>query len=114
MGKCVVIAGDYEGCEVIVTGNKFHLMRGMKRTEFDKSMVNKYELVDDLSKSSLWSAVVRGGVGGIFFGPLGAVAGAATAKKQTEYLFSVEYTAGGKSLMSLDADTYRKLLRLLY
>lgn len=114
MAKNTVIAGDYINQDVVVVGKKFYFMQGLKKVAFEKADVFKHELVSNVSENPFWSTVARGCVGQMVFGPVGAIVGMASAPKGTEYLLSIEFNSGEKSLLSLDNKTYKSLIALIF
>lgn len=114
MTKNIVIAGDYINQDVVVTGKKFYFMQGLKKVAFEKADVSKHELISNVSENPFWSAVARGCVGQIVLGPVGAIVGLATTPKETEYMLSIEFNSGEKSLLSLDSKTYKSIIALIF
>ena len=55
------------------------------------------------------SGVARGAVGAALFGGIGAITGANSAKKNSDYTVSIIFKDG-----SLDADNYKALVRIMY
>lgn len=114
-----VLAGDYSGLisfkgdkkGLLITENKFF---GAKKTFINKSTVDHYELVMQEGNSSMGSGVARGAVGAALFGGIGAIAGANSAKKNSDYTVSIIFKDGTKALCSLDADNYKALVRIMY
>ena len=80
----------------------------------DSSPVDHYELVMQEGNSSMGSGVARGAVGAALFGGIGAIAGANSAKKNSDYTVSIIFKDGTKALCSLDADNYKALVRIMY
>ena len=111
-----VLAGDYSGLisfkgdkkGFLITENKFF---GAKKTFINKTTVDHYELEGN---SSMGSGVARGAVGAALFGGIGAIAGANSAKKNSDYTVSIIFKDGTKALCSLDADNYKALVRIMY
>ena len=114
-----VLAGDYSGLisfkgdnkVLLITENKFF---GAKKTFINKTTVDHYELGMQEGNSSMGSGVARGAVGAALFGGIGAIAGANSAKKHSDYTVSLIFKAGPKALCSLDADNYKALVRIMY
>ena len=80
----------------------------------NKTTVDHYELVMQEGNSSMGSGVARGAVGAALFGGIGAIAGANSAKKNSDYTVSIIFKDGTKALCSLDADNYKALVRIMY
>ena len=114
-----VLAGDYSGLisfkgdkkGLLITENKFF---GAKKTFINKTTVDHYELVMQEGNSSMGSGVARGAVGAALFGGIGAIAGANSAKKNSDYTVSIIFKDGTKALCSLDADNSKALVRIMY
>lgn len=114
-----VLAGDYTGLitykgdkkGLLITENKFF---HPKKTFINKSTVDQYELVMQEGNASMGSGVARGAVGAALFGGIGAIAGANSAKKNSDYTVSIVFKDGTKALCSLDGDHYKALVRILY
>lgn len=64
--------------------------------------------------SSMGSGVARGAVGAALFGGIGAITGANSAKKNSDYTVSIIFEDGTKALCSLDTDNYKALVRIMY
>ncbi len=113
--KIKVIAGDYKNWDVLYTHDKMYFMHRMKKVLIDKSSVDKWELIDDIEKNSLWSHAIGAGIGGLMFGTVGAVVGAVmSGNKSNTYLVSIEFLSGKKSLLQLDDDGYKNLIKCLF
>ena len=63
--------------------------------------------------SSMGSGVAPA-VGAALFGGIGAIAGANSAKKNSDYTVSIIFKDGTKALCFLDADNYKALVRIMY
>lgn len=117
--KNMVIAGDYSGFitfkgdkkGLLITENKFF---GAKKTFISKTTVDHYELVMQEGSSSMGSGVARGAVGAALFGGVGAIAGANSAKKNSDYTVSIVFKDGTKALCELDNAMYKSLVTVLY
>ena len=115
MSKNIVVAGDYRGYSVIKGyGKSFYLMKKLSKVKFDKSNVNSYELINSLNNTSTWSTFVKGYVGHAVFGIPGLAAGVISSLKNVEYLFSIDFSDGKKSLLSIDQDMYKYLMKVVF
>jgi hypothetical protein len=114
--KNIVIAGEYKDYEVMFNFGKLYFLFGMKTQEIPKTNVAKWEVVDNVQTDSYWGKVVGAGVGGLLLGPLGAILGATAVNKNVvnNYLISLEYNSGKKSLLQLDAQGYKNLIKTLF
>ena len=112
--KNQVIAGNYKDWDIIIS-DKIYFMRGLKKVVVDKMTVAKYEVIDDIDNNSFWKPLVAGGIGGMLFGGLGMVVGAAAGlKKQQNFLISIEFLNGEKSLLEVDAKGYKEIIRAMF
>lgn len=118
--KNAVISGDIAGLISYKNKKKGLEIRDPKFLKKDvihyvnKDTVASYEVVDEESRTSFGSGVVRGVVGGALLGGVGAIAGAASAKKKSEYLVSIVFKDGKRALCSIDDFYYKTLIELLY
>ena len=110
-----VIAGDYCGCSVIRGyGKSFYLMKHLAKNQFEKKDVFSYELVNNINNTSIWSTFIKGYIGHAVFGIPGLAAGVVSSMKNIEYLFAIDFSDGKKSLLSIDQQTYKYLLKVLF
>ncbi len=115
MKKNIVIAGDYCGCSVIKGyGKSFYLMKNLSKLKFDKIVVASCALINNINKASGWSTFIAGYFGHAVFGIPGLAAGVVSSLKNVEYLLSVDFYNGKQSLFSVDEDTYRYLIKILF
>lgn len=91
-----IISGTYNGFNLAGTGGKIWIYNNEKEVQINRESIEKYEVIDSKSvtitnttgktkgksRTSTGSMAVRGVVGGVMFGPVGAVVGAGTAKKK--------------------------------
>ena len=87
MAKGRVIAGDYEGYDVITYDDKCCFMRRLHRIDVDKSVVTKFDVVDNIKKGFL---------------------------KKDKHLISIEFYNGKRSLIEVEDKEYKCVLRALY
>ena len=115
MMKNQVVAGDYKNWDVCFYFGKMYFMLRLKKIQITKKMVLSWDVIDDIEKNALWKPVLGAGIGGIIFGPVGAMAGAAVSgSSETSYLVSLEFISGKKSLLQLDVQGYNNLIKYLY
>lgn len=113
--KNEVIAGDYAGRKVRCTRNRIIFDRAFDTPiEVDDTTVSRYEVIDQESTKDLTSAFGRGLVGNALFGPVGMMAGVISAKNSTSIIVSIEFKNGDKSLIEIDRNIYKVLLKILY
>lgn len=82
--------------------------------DLTKENVSSYEVVDETTRKSTGSAIGRGLVGSLLLGPVGLVAGAATAKSKGTHTVAIEFKSGERSLLEVDDKIYKALVRCLF
>ncbi len=109
--KNKVIAGDYEGKQVLSGfGNLFISLSFKETVDLNKTTIKEYEILDEETRKSATSAVGRAFVGGVILGPVGWLA-ALSAKKKGIHTIAVEFKDGKRSLIEVDEkimSTFRK------
>ncbi len=115
----MVVAGDYEDKYVKFKNKKQGLYIvgnfGMgKKVFINKETVDYYEVVGEEQYRSFGSGLARGIAGGLAFGGVGAIAGAASAKNKGSHMVSVVFKDGLKALCELDDDMFKNLVTVLY
>lgn len=115
-----ILAGDYTGiiefklkenCMCITYGKKIF---NPERKFINKSTVESYEIIEEDGKVSFSSGVIRGVAGAALLGGVGAIAGAASAKKKKKYKVSIVFNDGTRCLCELDKSSFDVLERSLY
>ena len=114
-----VIGGDYKngvlefgfGGKVSITYWKGFLKTGT--VIINRETVANYQIIDKNSTKSFSSGLARGAVGGALFGPVGAIAGANSAKSKDTYLVEVQFKDGCRSLLELDKNGFYLLTNAL-
>ena len=114
--KNIVVAGEYKDHQIAFNFGKLYFLQGMKTQEIAKTSVSSWQVVDNLQTDSYWGKVIGAGVGGLMLGPIGAFLGASAVSKGVvnSYLISIEYYSGKKSLLQLDAQGYKNLVKFLF
>ena len=122
--KNTVIAGDYEGCPIMLNGQKVPAIKTgfMKLFPMDSSTVAQYEVVTDEHRKSLSSGALRGAAGGLVgafvAGPVLGVpallAGGLSAKNKGRYQIVVEFQSGERSLIDVDDKIYKGLIKACF
>lgn len=116
----IVIAGDYEGKQIIKSGKFLSIL--VKNGSFlsapttiilDKNNVESYEVIDENSRKSATSAVGRGAVGAFLLGPVGMLAGL-SAKSKGTYTFQINFMDEKKSLICIDDKNKAILIKSLF
>lgn len=79
--------------------------------DFRKPYVVSYEVIDESNKEkySVW----KGALGVALFGGLGVIAGL-RGKKSKEYMVAITWKDGEKSLIYIDEDHYKTLVKSLF
>lgn len=112
--KNKVVAGDYEGWDVVCSFGKFYFMKRLDRRPLDRVNVSRYEVVDARTGSGFWGSAIRGLAANAVFGGVGAYAAMSSSASKRAILVSVEFFNGERSLIEIDEPTYSKMLKALY
>lgn len=114
----IVLAGDYKGNIDYANPKKGLYIYGAfglgKKTFINKETVEKIEVLNEESNTSMSSGIARGIAGAVLFGGVGAIAGAASAKKKCTYRISITFKNGTKCLCELDDKMYKNLETVMY
>lgn len=105
-----VLSGDYANKLIVDTGHLRIDVSFLKSIYLNKETVKFYEVVNQESAKSAKSGAVRGVVGSALLGPVGMLAGVASAKSNNTYLVAVEMRDGKKFLAQLDSAAYKVLV----
>lgn len=114
VAKNRVIAGDYEGWDVIAKGGKLSFMHRLTKLSLSNATVSQYEVLTNQSANSFWGTFLRGYVGNALLGPAGLMASTVGAVGKQILLVSIEFTNGKRSLLEIDGKTYQNLIKALY
>ena len=111
----VAIAGDHTGNIEFKNMKKGFIIR-VKRNKvyINKETVESFEIIGEEEHKSFGSGVARGIAGAVLFGGIGAIAGAASAKKKGIHTVSIVFKDGTKSLCEFDDFFFKTLLKVLY
>lgn len=113
--KNKVIAGDYEGKQVLCSFGNISISIGIiKSLEVNKKTVESYELITDEHRKSAASGVARGLVGGALLGPVGLLAGGISAKNKGIYQVAIQFKDGKRSLLEVDDKIYKALIKSVF
>jgi len=110
----MVIAGDYNGAGIAVGFNSITICKGFKRIKLTKDMVESYEVVTEEHRKSATSGITRGLIGGALLGGVGAIAGAMSARTKGTYQVAIQFKDGKRSLLQLDDNAYKTLVKILF
>lgn len=111
--KNTVLAGDYKEKAVKASLGRVYIDTLLGK-DINKKTVDSYELVGQDAQKSMGSGIVRGAVGGVLFGGIGAIAGASSGKSKVTYTVSIVFKDGKKALCELDDEMYKKVVKALY
>lgn len=114
--KNKVLAGDYEGCNVVTALGSVSLMKseGFKTVvniPIDSEHVEDYQVITDDVRKSAVSGAARGLVGGFLLGPAGLIAGGLSAKKKGVYNIAIQFKDGTKALVEVDDKAYKAIMK---
>ena len=110
--KNKVVAGDYTGASVGSALSSAYISKGVFGTiDLDSKSVRSYELVAGEQNKSFSSGVARGVIGGAVLGPIGLIAGAATAKSKGIYHIAINFKNGKRSLLEVDDKIYKAIVK---
>ncbi len=87
----------------------------MRTTVSSADIIERTVIIDSDAQKSLGSGIVRGTLGAMFLGPVGLVAGAASAKEKKTTTFLVLYGDGHRETVTTKTGSreYKKLLEYL-
>jgi len=109
-----IVAGDFNQWTVIAFG----LFKGATIGTFKKinltKELNKIEIITDENKKSIISATGWGILGGITFGPLGALTGLVFGGRQKEHHVACYLNDGRKFLAIVDSEALLRLKALCF
>lgn len=107
----MVLSGAYKNYAVTSSFTGKLKLKGVRnKVLLDRSTVQSCELINDDSKKSFGSGLVRGTIGGAIFGLPGALAGASSCKTKNEYIVRVKFYDGKQSTIVLDKNYYKLFL----
>ena len=106
-----VLEGKYKDRRIFISSDKRNLETSGIGWNFTKSHVASYTVIDETNKDqySFW----KGALGVALLGDLGAVAGIG-GKNKKEYLISIEWKDGEKSLILIDDEYYRIFVQSMF
>ena len=82
--------------------------------EVNGNSVRSYTLVADDHRKSATSGIIRGLIGGYFFGSAGMLGGIFSAKNKGIYIVAIEFRDGRRSLIEVDDKRYKALIRRVF
>ncbi|WP_042472788.1 hypothetical protein [Bacillus ndiopicus] len=120
MAQNKVIAGDYEGKNIMISQKGFFSKQGVflftgftEKFPLNKETLTSYELITEEHRKSAVSGVSRGLVGGVLLGPVGLLAGL-SAKNKGTHTIAVEFKDGKKSLIEVDEKIYKMFIQQMF
>ena len=120
MAQNKVIAGDYEGKNIMIGKQTFFgkdevlLFTGLASNfPLNKQNVADYEVITEEHRKSAISGVARGMVGGFLLGPVGLLAGLSAKNKGTHTLV-IEFKDGKKSLIEINEKIYKLFIQKMF
>lgn len=120
MAKNKVIAGDYEGKNLMLSKQSFlgkeeaFLFTGFtEKFPLNKETVASYEVITEEHRKSAASGISRGLVGGFLLGPVGLLAGL-TAKNKDTHTLALEFADGKKSLVEINGKIYKTFMQTMF
>lgn len=105
--KNIVLEGKYKGEKISNYGTRL----GLPSDIINSLYVSSYTLIDESNKDqySFW----KGALGVALFGGIGAIAGL-KGKKSKEYLVAIQWKDGDKSLICIDDECYKTLVKCMF
>lgn len=105
--KNKVIAGDNMGKMISQGFGIVQIGNGVRNETIN---ISSYEVITEDKAKSAASGIGRGLVGGALLGPVGAIAGIASAKNKGIYTVAIEYDGGKKSLVEINDKIYKAIV----
>ena len=107
----VILEGSGKGNEIGQLSKNSCLSQLGLGWDFKPPYVKSYTVIDESNKNqySLW----KGALGVALLGGVGAIAGIG-GKKKTEYLIAIEWKNGEKSLICIDDEKYKILVKSMF
>ncbi len=111
MNKNYVVEGKYKGIKINYGSTRVWVETNPYSHNINRMYISSYTVIDETNKEeySFW----KGALGVALFGSAGAITGV-KGKKTTEYLVSIEWKEGGKSLICIDGDCYKVLVKSMF
>ena len=111
MARNIVIAGDYEKKRISISwaGTAYINLAFLDKLYLNKDTIESYEVIDESKRKSVGSAITRGAIGTFFLGPIGLLA-AASAKNKGDFLISIQFKDGKRSLLEVEECLYKAIV----
>lgn len=108
-----ILSGDYSDKLLVDNVDLYIELGGIFKAKplyLNKDTVKAYEVINRESAKSATSGVIRGVIGSALLGPVGMLAGVASAKSDDTYIVAIEMRDGKKFLAELESKSYKKLI----
>ena len=104
----IVLEGKYKDNKIVYSSKLVVINNGCG---IDKLSVTSYAVIDESNKDqySFW----KGALGVALFGGIGAIAGV-KGKKSKEYMVAIQWKDGEKSLICIDDECYKTLVKCMF
>ncbi len=90
-------------------------LRILGKNSLKKEYISSYNVIDENNKDSSQYSFWKGALGVAVFGGIGAVAGIEGKNKTSkEYLISIEWKRGEKSLILIDDEYYKIFVKSMF
>ena len=111
MEKNYVIEGTHKGSKIDCSNTRIWIKCQPYSRTMNKLSISSYTVIDEFNKEeySFWD----GALGVALWGEFGAVAGIG-GQKSKEYLISIEWEDGEKSLVYLDEEYYKAFVSSMF
>ena len=110
-----ILEGKYKNEKIKCFSDSIYLPNIDHGYYMTKNHIYSYTILDENSKNSSEYSFWKGALGVALFGSFGAVAGIGGKKKTSkEYLISIEWKSGEKSLILLDDEYYKVFIKSMF
>lgn len=109
-----VLEGEYKN-EEIYCPSKSDTLKIIGGSSIKKERIVSYTILDENTKNSSEYSFWKGVLGVTLFGSLGVIAGIGGKNKSSkEYLISLEWKDGNKSLILIDDEYYKVFVKSMF
>lgn len=110
-----VLEGKYKNEKIKSFSDSLYLPNIDHGYYMTKNHISSYTILDENSKNSSEFSFWKGALGMAVFGNIGVVAGIGGKNKSSkEYLISIEWKSGEKSLILLDDEYYKVFIKSMF
>lgn len=111
----IILEGMYRDKNIYISSDKRNLETSGMGWNLTKNHISSYTILDENNKNSSEYSFWKGALGVALFGSFGAVAGIGGKNKSSkEYLISIEWKSGEKSLILLDDKYYKVFIKSMF